>query len=218
MTVSFIAEGQELVLPVTPLPIGWGAGKQMSSVTIQGVGEVPIPGGATAHEEPLYCLLPARAYPFLAAGAEARPYQYIQTLSRWARGKTVVRYIAQDAINTLVQITEVEYREQDGTGDVYATIYLRSHVSPEATTTHIRDDTGNSSRIDTSDGTQGKSVQEYTVVKGDCLSVICRRYYGLGTAAYYSALARYNGIKNPHLIFPGQTIAIPPVEALGVNR
>ena len=34
--------------------------------------------------------------------------------------------------------------------------------------------------------------------------------YGSGTAAYYNALAKYNSIKNPHLIYVGQTIRIPP--------
>lgn len=216
MTVSFLAEGRELALPVAPMPIGWGAGKQISTVTINGVGDVPIPGDPADHEETLYCLLPAHEYPFLAPGAEANPYQYIQTLRRWAEEKVVVRYIAEDVINTLVLISEVTWREQDGTGDVYATIYLRRHVSPEAVTTQVNAQTGNAGRTEPEEESQ--TVQSYTVVSGDCLSVICRRYYGSGTAAWYNALARYNGIKNPHLIFPGQALAIPPASQLGVSR
>lgn len=46
------------------------------------------------------------------------------------------------------------------------------------------------------------------------LSVICRRYYGNGSATYYNALAAYNGISNPHLIYPGTTITIPPADEL----
>lgn len=215
MTVSLIAEGQELVLPVALLPIGWGEGKQVGTVTVNGVGDVPVLGDPVAHEEALECLLPAHDYPFLATGGRADPYQYIQTLSRWAREKTVVRYIAQDAINTLVVISELSYQERDGTGDVYATIYLRSYVSPEAVTTQVASATGNSGRTDSQPEEQ--AAQTYTVVRGDCLSVICRRYYGSGTAAWYNALARYNGISNPHLIFPGQVLTIPPAEQLGVG-
>lgn len=44
----------------------------------------------------------------------------------------------------------------------------------------------------------------YTVVSGDTLSEIAYRY---GTT--YQALAKYNGIENPDLIFPGQIIRIP---------
>lgn len=44
----------------------------------------------------------------------------------------------------------------------------------------------------------------YTVVSGDTLSAIAERY---GTT--YQELAKYNGIENPDLIFPGQVIRIP---------
>ena len=44
----------------------------------------------------------------------------------------------------------------------------------------------------------------YTVVSGDTLSEIASRY---GTT--YQELAKYNGIENPDLIFPGQVIRIP---------
>ena len=44
----------------------------------------------------------------------------------------------------------------------------------------------------------------YTVVSGDTLSGIASRY---GTT--YQELAKYNGIANPDLIFPGQVIRIP---------
>ena len=76
-------------------------------------------------------------------------------------------------------------------------------------------ETGSSSGRSPSEQTE--KAQTYTVVKGDCLSVICRRFYGSGTAKYYNALATYNGIKNPHLIFPGQVLTIPPVGQLGVS-
>ncbi len=60
--------------------------------------------------------------------------------------------------------------------------------------------------------TQGE--QSCTIVRGDNLSIICRRYYGRSTARYYNALAQFNGIKNPHLIYPGTTIRIPPESVL----
>lgn len=44
----------------------------------------------------------------------------------------------------------------------------------------------------------------YTVQKGDTLSSI-----GLKYGMTYQELAQYNGISNPHMIFPGQQIKIP---------
>lgn len=44
----------------------------------------------------------------------------------------------------------------------------------------------------------------YTVKSGDTLSGICSRY-----GANWKKVAEYNGLKNPHLIYPNQKIKIP---------
>ena len=72
--------------------------------------------------------------------------------------------------------------------------------------------TGNSGRAPSE--ASSDRTQSYTIVRGDTLSIICRRYYGRSTAKYYNALAKYNGIKNPHLIYPGRTLKIPPENVL----
>ena len=73
--------------------------------------------------------------------------------------------------------------------------------------------TGNAGRAPAQIAGSGRP-QSYTIVRGDTLSIICRRYYGRSTAKYYNALAKYNGIKNPHLIYPGRTLKIPPENVL----
>lgn len=50
----------------------------------------------------------------------------------------------------------------------------------------------------------GSSETTYTVKAGDTLSGIAAKY---GTT--YQELAKYNGIENPNLIYPGQVIRIP---------
>jgi nucleoid-associated protein YgaU len=116
-----------------------------------------------------------------------------------------------------VLIDEFVYQEQDGTRDVDATIYLAEYIPLDAVTTQttasVNGDTENHSRRTEPE----TDTQEYTVVKGDCLSVICRRFYGYGTPNYYNAVARYNGIQNPHLIYPGQVLTLPPAAQLGVS-
>lgn len=56
--------------------------------------------------------------------------------------------------------------------------------------------------------------RSYTVVAGDSLTNIAAREYGLDKAsgnAFRKALeiAKFNGIENPNLIFPGQVIKLP---------
>jgi surface antigen/LysM repeat protein len=51
--------------------------------------------------------------------------------------------------------------------------------------------------------------QPYTIQSGDTLSAIALRTMGSGTAPYYNFIAQKNGIANPNLIYPGNTILIP---------
>lgn len=59
---------------------------------------------------------------------------------------------------------------------------------------------------------QVESVEFYTIQSGDTLSGIAKRYYG--DAMKYPVLFEANRevIKNPDLIYPGQTIRIPKQE------
>ena len=193
----------------------------MRELTVNGAGTVYLPGDPAAHAGSLEVLLPARAYPFAAAGAQTDPYYYINKLTGWMAAKKIVRYVVPGVVNERVVIEEVTYEERDGTGDVYAKIYLKASPALEAITTESGNagaGTGSAANsTGRSDPETAQPTQTYTVVAGDCLSVICRRFYGNGTAACYNALAAYNGIKNPHLIYPGQVLTIPPKAQLGVS-
>ncbi|MBB1494824.1 LysM peptidoglycan-binding domain-containing protein [Propioniciclava sp. MC1595] len=48
------------------------------------------------------------------------------------------------------------------------------------------------------------TLREYTVVKGDTLSAIGKRF-----GVKWRDIAELNDIKNPDLIFPGQVFKIP---------
>lgn len=52
--------------------------------------------------------------------------------------------------------------------------------------------------------TPNNNEEVYTVVKGDTLSRIAKKYN-----TTYQKIAEYNGIANPNLIYPGQKIKIP---------
>lgn len=214
---SFLVDGREIRLPVTPSSYSWGTSQNINSVDVDAVGTVNLPGTVQAHSDNVACMFPAAQYPFCSPGAVIDPQYYIDLFSRLVREKQVVRYIVGDRINARVLIDEFTYREQDGTRDVYATIYLAEYIPLDAVTTQttatVNADTGNYARPEEVE----TDTQMYTVVKGDCLSIICRRFYGRGTPEYYNAVAKYNGIQNPHLIYPGQVLTLPPTAQLGVT-
>ena len=212
LTFSFLADGEELQLPVPPLPFGWGAAQNVRELTVNGTGTVTLPGDPASVSGTLEILLPAHDYQFNQPGAVLDPYYYVERFKGWIASRKIVRYVVPGVLNERVVIQELTHQERDGTGDVYATLYLRSSPTLEAVTSQTTPagTGGAGSNTGRSDPETTTAMQTYTVAAGDCLSVICRRFYGNGTAKYYNALAAYNGIQNPHLIRPGQVITLPP--------
>lgn len=216
MQICFIRDQVSLVMPVTPGRYQWTVGKRMETININQLGDVYRPGGLTRFSGNFDFLLPAQDYPWMEAGSRADPQYYLDYLNAWASDEKTVRMVVTGTeINVLVYIEDVTQGETDGTGDRYITVAVREYCDLEAVEVAAATGTQNGGRA--ADASSGKT-QAYTIVPGDTLSVICRRYYGKSTAKYYNALAKYNDIKNPHLIYPGVTIQIPPeTTLLGVS-
>jgi hypothetical protein len=209
--------GTELVFPVTPSEFRVSFGRNVLKVNIHQMGDVNFWGQAAAAEIALSVLFPSgdRSYAF-SGGVSGDPYGAIERLQNWQTQGAVLRYIVSDTpVNMAVLLSRVEYGEQDGTGDVYAELTLSEYrelgsVRVDTTGTGIGS-ASSSARSSESGGTQ-KGEQVYTVVKGDTLWAIARKYYGNAELCW--RLASYNGIKNANLIFPGQTVRLPDKGAL----
>ena len=132
LTFSFLADGEELQLPVSPVPFGWGTGSSPRELTVNGTGTLYLPGDPAARRGSLSFLLPAHNYPFCSPGAVLDPYHYIEIFDRWIRAKKLVRYVVPGVINARVVLEELTYEERDGSGDVYATLYLAESPALEA--------------------------------------------------------------------------------------
>ena len=210
MQVCFIQGDTVLTMPVTPEGYEFTVGRKMETVNISALGDVFRPGGRSRWSRTFPFLLPAQEYSFMEPGARAEPQYYLDQLKRWSLGDKPVRLIiTQTDINLLVYIENVTAREQDGTGDRYVDVAVREYVDPETPAA----DTATQG-VQRTDNGAPEQEQSYTIRKGDTLGMICRRFYGNSGAKYYNALAAYNGIKNPHLIYANRTIQIPPEAVL----
>lgn len=206
------AGAAELTLPVTPSSYQWETAQTIQQLEIEGLGDINLPGQAKLYAGSIECMFPARAYAFAEGGAAPEPQYYIDRFERWVQQHTVLRYIVTGTdINAQVLVESIQYREQDGTNDVYAKISLREYrqlqaelLVPETAETPAENEARPS---DT-----GSEARTHTVVRGDTLWAICRQYYGEPTL--YAKLASYNGVKNANLIYPGQVLQIPPKEKL----
>ncbi len=204
--------GKELVLPVTPAKYIWRHANRIETVRLDQLGEINLPGGPRMGDCTLEdVLLPARLYPFCVPGARADPYGYLYDLEVWSdRGSKLRWIVSGTAINASVLIEEVAQGERDGTNDLYVTIALRQWRRPEAPVLAV---SGGGVETPRESGTGASAAKTYTVVKGDCLWHIAKKFYGSGRD--YKKLAAANPqIKDPNLIYPGQVLTIPPADDL----
>lgn len=212
--MSFLDEaaGKELVLPVTPAKYTWRHPNRIETVRLDQLGEVNLPGGARMGECTLEgVLLPAQLYPFCVPGARADPWGYLYDLELWSDRGTVLRWIVSGtSVNAPVLIEEITQGERDGTNDLYITIAMRQYRRPEEAVLALSSGGEETAR---DAGTGANSTKTYTVVKGDCMWSIAKKFYGNGSL--YTRLAAANpSVKNQNLIYPGQVLTIPPLSDL----
>ncbi len=173
-------------------------------------GQVNLPGLESLFNERREFLLPAEERNYTYPGYAGEPFQIVDTLTGWSKSGTPLRLIASGTpLNVPVLLGPVRYGQRDGTGDVYATLVMRQYREPAAETMEDTS-TQNGARAGPEDGSPAQ--ESYTVVRGDTLWGICKRFYGDGKLAW--KLAEFNAIKNANLIFPGQVVKLPGKEAL----
>lgn len=196
--------GEQLTMPVTPSEFRVEIGRAVTQLDMAQTGQVNLPGLEALFNEQQTFLLPSSTRNYTSAGYGGDPYGIVDTLTRWSQSGDVLRMIVTDTpVNLPVLLAPVRYGEQDGTGDVYVTLTMRQYRELAAETTE-QAATGNAGRAQPQ---ETKTVAAYTVVRGDTMWGIARRYYGDGTLAW--KLASYNGIPNANLIYPGQKVTIP---------
>lgn len=204
------------VMPITPHAIQASHGINFETINIHTMGNVNIAGYKVPATIKMELIFPAHRYPFVVLDEKNLPkdnYTYVSLFQRYETQQTVLRFMVTGTpTNIPVQVESLEYREQDGTNDIYATLVLREYRELQAQQQNkpasAKDNKSRTAAV-------GSTKMQYHVVKwGDTLSGICLKYYGDCSATMYNKLAKYNGIKNPNLIYDGHTIKIPQKSAL----
>ena len=195
----------QLAMPVTPAEFAVEFGRNITVLDMAQTGEAAFPGLSALFDEQLEFLLPAEKRNYTQGDYSGDPYAMVKTLTDWSEAGEVLRLIVTDTpVNVPVLLGPVRYGERDGTGDVYVTLTMRRYRELVAETAGVTQETGNNTRS----AVRAAQVEKtYTVVKGDTLWGIARKQYGNGALCW--KLAKYNGIKNANLIYPGQSVKCP---------
>lgn len=202
--------GKEVILPITPESFTIDHGNHIETLNLHTIGDYHLPGGRTLFTCKISGMLPKQQYPFVFAGSSLNPYEYIYFFELTSDKKQVCRFAISDTPTIAdVYIENFQYGEKDGTNDVYYTITLRRHMSAQAVqSTGSTAETTNTRTTPLNIATP----QQYTIQRGDTLWSLCKKFYG--DPLLYPKLAQANNIKNPDLIYTGNTLIIPDKNSL----
>jgi hypothetical protein len=212
------------LLPVTPEKLTTEINGKNKTVTLINEGEVNILKKPGLTDIEFTCLLPSVKYPFgiykngfqkasyflnyfEKLKTSKKPFQFIVT-RKFPNGKSIYD------TNMKVSLEEYKIEESADEGfDCKVTISLKQWRDYGTKTVKVsaakKKVSATSSRSSETAPTTSTN-QKYTVVKGDCLYAIARKFYGNG--AKYTVI--YNANKSviggdPSLIYAGQVLTIP---------
>lgn len=214
------------LLPVAPPKLSVKINNANETVTLINEGEINILKKAELTDIEFECRIPQEKYPFAVyesgfKGADyfldyfeslktsKKPFQFIVCRKR-PTGKRLfdtnikvsmedykITEDAKNGFDVLVKIKLKQWRDY-GTKTVNISFNMEK---PKASVEPQREATTSPAPV---------TAQTYTVVKGDCLWNIAKKFYGNGSkySIIYNANKRVIG-GNPNLIYPGQVLTIP---------
>lgn len=203
-------------LPVNPEELEVTSKQATEKYNILKLGEVIVP---THNELKTYTFeteFPHSANHYVTSTKDFRgPDFWINLFETWRNKKVPVRFIASNQItkdiNTLVLIESYTIMEKAGEeGDKYISFSLVEYKEFSKKIAKITVAHNNTARPSPAPLPPPAPPQRtYTIVSGDTLWAIAKRYYGNG--ALYTKIYEANKsiIKNPNLIYPGQKVVIP---------
>ena len=198
----------KIQLPVKPSEFTVTVTHRNTVVNVIQLGDINLMGKTGLREITLTSFFPAKDYNFSNNSSRKEPLTYVEQLETWRKSGSPIRVIITGVLNMEATIESFSYGEQDATGDVYYTLYIKEYkkIKTKKATVTIATVKPSTRATKAPEASSGKTN---TVKSGDCLWKIAKQFYGNG--AQYTKIynANTDKIKNPNLIYPGQVLTIP---------
>ena len=226
MAYSFYIDGVQL--PVPPSKLDTKIKNMNKTSTLINDGEINFLKLAGLTEISFEALIPQMKYPFATYEGgfndasyyldkfeqlkdSLKPFQFI--VSRVSPGGELL-------FDTNIKVSLEDYtiiEDAKNGSDLMVSVRLKQYKDYGTKTVTIKPKTASISSVSKVAAATVVSVapvrettkeapKTYTVVSGDTLWAICKKY--LGDGEKYPEIASLNGIKNPNLIYPGQVIKL----------
>lgn len=215
----------KLLLPIAPSKLQLKVENQNKTLTLINEGEINLLKKAGLSVIDFDVLFPNVQYPFaIYKSGFQRSKIYLDKLEQLKTSQDPFQFIVTretpsgfplHSTNIRVSLEDYKIKEEAKQGlDIIVSIKLKQYrdygtkicnvifaeATPQATVQPTRETTNSPAPA---------SAKAYTVVKGDCLWNIAKRFYGDGSKYTVIANANKDKIKSPNLIYAGQILTIP---------
>lgn len=218
----------KILLPVTPSKLTIKIKNQNETLVEINEGEINILKKAGLTEIEFEAMIPNVKYPFAVYKSgfqNAKPF--LDAFEKLKTNQQPFQFIisrtypnGKGLFNTNIKVALEEYniKEDKGEGlDVIVSFKLKQYrdfgtkickISFPKTQKPVAK-TPAPARATVSSPAPKQQNKTYTVVRGDCLWNIAKKFYGNGSQYTKIYNANRDKIKNPNLIYPGQVLTIP---------
>lgn len=217
----------KMLCPIAPSKLQLKIKGQNKTLTLINEGEINILKKAGLTDVSFDLLLPNVKYPFATykSGFKTADY-FLDELEKLKTDEKQFQFIVTRLLpngkmlfdtNMKVSLESYDIKEDAKEGfDVVVSVKLKQYRDYGTKTCKITGaDTKPKVSVETKRPTEKSPApstnQTYTVVKGDCLWNIAKKFYGNGSKYTVIYDANKSKIKNPNLIYPGQVLTIPAV-------
>lgn len=205
------AESEKILVPVNPEEIKITHGSGNESITISGLGEIPIFGDRPAIVISFSSFLPATKFSGINNEEIIPPLSIVKKIIEWKNSKRPVHFLATGTdINQYCTIEEFTYSEKGGdVGTIYYDISFKEYREVSVKQIQVNDGTAEIPE-DTETRTDNRlPAKTYEVKYGDCLWNIAQSQ--LGDATRWREIYDLNKdiISSSFFIYVGQVLKLP---------
>lgn len=195
-------------LPVKPTEFNVTVAHRNTVVNVIQLGDINLLGKTGLREVSLSSFFPDKDYNFSYNSGRKTPIACVNQIEEWRNSGKPVRVIITGLLNMEASIESFAWGERDATGDIYYTMALKEYkkIKTKKATVTVATVQPTTRETKSAESSSGKT---YTVVKGDCLWNIAKKFYGNGSQYTKIYNANKDKIKNPNLIYVGQVLTIP---------
>lgn len=213
------------LLPVAPQKLQLKIKGVNKTYTLINDGEINVLKTPGLTDIEFDALLPNVKYPFAVyKNGFTRAKSFLEVLKNYKQGKKTFQFIVTRTLpngkmlfDTNMKVSLESYTiKEDAKNygmDVMVTIKLKQYRDYATKTCNIKFASSKPKIVPqpvrAAENPPKPANQTYTVVRGDCLWNIAKKYYGNGSKYTVIYNANRDKIKNPNLIYPGQVLTIP---------